>query len=341
MNKTDFFSSNSYIYLPTKKNPKVVLAVDSAVISNNSFQLYNPFSSKAKILKKTTAFLFCKTNQLARKILKADIKSKSYFINHLEEQLNLNLVSSLYYATAKDKVVLQLQTSDAKIVGYLKFPISKIGIKHIETESKAIERLSAHGVIQNALIYDHYEDKPYLLLRNLNGKTGVFDQQQIGKLLLKFDRGEKHSLVSHPRIVNLKKNLIKLELENYIALLERACQKSQYQYTLVFEHGDFAPWNIVKVKGELIPFDFEYFVEDGLDSFDLIKYYFQIGRLLDKKEVGELIDYIYKNLNFHEKEILLVLYLIKELIQNKKENVDSSFELQMLNEVVKSNEFSA
>ncbi|MEE9326114.1 MAG: hypothetical protein V3U71_02385 [Cocleimonas sp.] len=339
MKDTDFFSANKYIYLPTRKNPKVVLTIDSAVLSKNSFQLYNPFSSKAKTFKKVISFFFNKFNSITRFFWKVEKENKSVFIEYLEEELNLSLISSIYYATAKDKVVLQLQTADAKIVGYLKYPISSIGIEHIETEHKAIKMLSAQGIIQDALLYGYYKGKPYLLLTNLDGKTGLFEKQQIETLLLKFDRGEKYSLTLHPRIINLKNSLIKLEIEDYIPLLEKACQKSQCKYKLVFEHGDFAPWNIVKVNGELTPFDFEYFVEDGLIGFDQIKYYFQIGRLIDKKEASDLITYIFNNIDLDEKEIVLILYLIKELIRNKEENVESSFEIQMLDEVENFNEF--
>ena len=51
MKGNEFLSSNRYIYLPTKKRPKVSLSIDSKEISNTSFKLYNPFSFKGKCLK--------------------------------------------------------------------------------------------------------------------------------------------------------------------------------------------------------------------------------------------------------------------------------------------------
>lgn len=339
MKETDLFSSNSYIYLPSRKNPKVVLAVDSGLLSKNSFQLYNPFSSKAILFKKTSAFLFYKVNLIIKLFWKVEKQSKSSFIQFLEKKMNLTLVSSIYFATAKDKVVLQLQTTDAIIVGYLKYPISEIGIDHIETEHEAIKKLSSLGIIQDALIYDFYDDKPFLLLTNLEGEARLFDKHQIEKLLLSFDKGEKYLLAVHPRIISLKEKLIKLGLVEYIGLLDRICQRNNHKYALVFEHGDFAPWNIVEVDGVLIPYDFEYFVEDGLENFDLIKYFFQVGRLIEKKEASELITYIFNNIGLYEKELLLIVYLVKELIRNKEEGIDSSFESLMLDELENSYEF--
>ena len=57
MNATDFLSSNSYIYLPTSKNPKVALVVDNSALAQNAFKLYNPFSQKAKLFKKGGDFV--------------------------------------------------------------------------------------------------------------------------------------------------------------------------------------------------------------------------------------------------------------------------------------------
>ena len=39
MNGIDFFSNNTYIFLPTLKNPRVALAIDDKDIANNSFEL--------------------------------------------------------------------------------------------------------------------------------------------------------------------------------------------------------------------------------------------------------------------------------------------------------------
>ena len=47
--KNNFFSSNQYLFLPTKRNPKVALVIDDVNLIDNAFKLYNPFSKKAKI----------------------------------------------------------------------------------------------------------------------------------------------------------------------------------------------------------------------------------------------------------------------------------------------------
>ena len=330
MHKTDFFSSNSYIYLPTSKNPKVALVVGNSALTENAFKLYNPFSQKAKLLKSVGRLAFKNFNAISKTVWRAKKKKKSDFVNYLEAKLEKSLVSSLYFSNINDKVVMQLQTSDAEIVGYLKYPLNDIGLQHLENEKKAIELLSEKKVIQKYLLHDEFDGKPFLLLDALEGEIGLVDRNNIDALMLKFKREKVYGLSDHPRIVELKKSVDTSDMSKYLSLIEHICQNSTMQYALVYEHGDFTPWNIVNVDKNYIPFDFEHFVEDGLEYFDLIKYYYQIGRLLEDMKAKELTAYIFKQINVKEIRELLQLFLIKEIVRNKEENEACSFVENML-----------
>jgi hypothetical protein len=115
-------------------------------------------------------------------------------------------------------------------------------------------------------------------------------------------------------------------MSTYISKVESICMASTVKYHLVYEHGDFTPWNIVRVGEEYIPFDFEYFVEDGLEYFDTIKYYYQIGKLLEAKDGEELVEFVSTQVNIPEIKELITLFLIKEILRNKKENEPFEFE---------------
>ena len=330
MNATNFFSANKYIYLPTSKNPKVALAIDNATLTKNTFKLYNPFSSKAKLLKKVSALAFTYVNAVAKKVWSVQEKEKSDFVSYLEKKLDTPLVTSVYFATIQDKVVMQLQTLDAKIVGYLKYPLNEVGLQHVKNEKKAIEILSEKKIVQEYVLYDMFEGKPFLLLDALEGEIDLIGRSHVDALLFKFKRENVYKLVEHPRVVDLKKDVNTNDMSKYLPLIEIICQQSAMQYALVYEHGDFTPWNIVKVDDDYIPFDFEHFVEDGLEYFDLIKYYYQIGKLLENKKDVELIGYISEQVNVIEINSLLQLFLIKEIIRNKEENEPYTFEVNML-----------
>ncbi len=330
MNKNDFFSSNKYIYLPTSTNPKVALVVDNATLAQNAFSIYNPFSQKAKLLKKISQAVFTNFNAISKMIWGVNQEDKSAFVSYLENKLGKSLVASLYFATIQDKVVMQLQTPDAEIVGYVKYPLNKVGLQHLENEKKAIEILSKNRVVQRYILYDEFDSKPFLLLTALEGEIGLIERQQIDALLLKFKRETVYKLADHPRIMELKRSLDANSMLKYLPLIEKICQNSTMEYALVYEHGDFTPWNIVKVNDNYVPFDFEHFVEDGLEYFDLIKYYYQIGKLLERMKSNELIAYISGEISVKEVRELLQLFLIKEIIRNKEENEPYEFEIKMI-----------
>lgn len=334
MNDIDIFlSKDDYLYLPTKNNPKVVLTVGNASLAKNAFRLYNPFSTKAKFFKYTVEAAFTHFNVIAKRALICEKKRKSRFIEELEKKLNVSLVSSVYFATAKDKVVLQLQTPDAQLLGYLKFPLSDIGIEHLLNEKRAIDTLSKKSIVQRYRLFDDFEGRPFLLLEPLDGKIGRVEKEELTEILKKFHRSETYALKHHPRIMAMREEAGRRAPE-YLSLLDTICRKSSMKYRLVYEHGDFAPWNIVKVGNELIPFDFEYFVEDGLEHFDLIKYYYQIGKLLKAKEGEALYAFVKESMGIVEFDELFALFLLKEIVRQMRENEDCEFERKLLERVV-------
>ena len=329
MNATNFFSSNTYLFLPTNRNPKVALAIDSSDLAKNSFRLYNPFSKKATYLKKISQFLSINLNAVARIIPFAKKYKKGEFVAYLESKLNTSLVVSVYYATAGDKVVLQLQ-SEGKIMGYIKFPMNKIGINHINNEIKAINILSEKNIVAPAILHDYNKNTPYLFLKELQGEIKDVPEDKVNVLLQRLKKQQKYLLIHHPRIIQLKEQLQKLNLLEELNALEKMSLTSKNEYFEVYEHGDFAPWNLIITNEHIIPFDFEYFEENGLEYMDLIKYYFQIGFLLKKMTIAQLVDFICQKIAIPEAMILLQVFLIKEITRKAEENESIAFEKRML-----------
>jgi len=332
MEMSKFFSKNSYLYLPTKNNPRVALAIDNKDIAKNAFKLYNPFSAKAKVLKRVYAFLFCSSNfRLGGSSEKVNEKAK--FIEYLEKELNEEIIASLYFATIEDKIVIQLQTTDAKIIGYLKYPLNDVGLVHVKNEIRAFEILSEKGIVEPYLLSQEYEGKPFLILKEIDGDIGMVDRDNVKEILKQFHRDTSAKLSEHPRVFELKQLLEHYELNDYVTQIEAICKKSTFEFKIVYEHGDFTPWNIVKVKENYVPFDFEYFVEDGLEYFDLIKYYYNTGRLLHGKEGEALIEYLEEHIDSSAALLLIRLFLMKEIILNMDSSQDERELLESLGEV--------
>ncbi|MEP2238390.1 MAG: hypothetical protein ABJI22_08525, partial [Maribacter sp.] len=146
MNGINYIAAKHVVVLPNKRNPKVYLAIDSPEIARLSFKLYNPFSAKGKGLKSITRFICIYLNSIAKIILPSVRISKNDFSKYLEKELKENLLSSVYCATAKDKVVLQL-ILDNQIYGYLKLAQNQNGITRLINERTAILKLSSLKIV--------------------------------------------------------------------------------------------------------------------------------------------------------------------------------------------------
>ncbi|NMH87635.1 hypothetical protein [Flavivirga algicola] len=332
MRDISFFSEDRYVYLPSTKNPKVILAVSNAEIARNAHKLYNPFSFKAKVLKKISRFLFVSFNGLMLNLIKVKPLEKSDFINYLENKLQTRLTVSIYHATVKDKVVLQLQSGN-QICGYLKFPLNTIGQANIEIEKNAIRLLSEKKIVKPCVVVDQYNNIPYFIMSELKGQIESLTDEAVVSLVSRFKKEKKFKLIEHPRVKELYKELKALGLKSYKLKMDSIVRGSTVYYYEVFEHGDFAPWNIVKTDEGLVPFDFEFFVENGIEYFDLIKYHFQVGRLLKKKKPEELSGYIFNKLKIPEVSYIVSLFLVKEIIRLMKAEEPYQFQENVLNHI--------
>lgn len=311
MKGVDFFSDNKYILLPTSSNPKVALALGSKNVTRNSFRLYTPFSAKAKVLK-TIAWYSLKFTSYFPTIKKT---GKSDFISYLEARLKKPLIASVYYATDKNKIVIQLQSEEAEILGYLKMSVSPLGKKRLENEKRAIEVLSTVGLSSISILDSGaYEGNTYILYKEISGIPACPEEKELTALLAALKKENRYALNKHPRILQLCKDLEEQNQTELVKILLSVCNKTEGLFHEVYEHGDFAPWNIMKKpEGGYELFDFEYFGTEGLEYLDLIKYYYQVGSLLQHKKGNALVQYILNSISHPFAKELLIIFLIKEI----------------------------
>jgi thiamine kinase-like enzyme len=106
---------------------------------------------------------------------------------------------------------------------------------------------------------------------------------------------------------------------------------STRSYQLVVEHGDFAPWNLIRTKdGKLQVFDFEYFSDQGIEFMDIFNYYYQKGKLLMKLEIEALINYMKDNIRIDAFNEVLKLFLINKILYQVQELSLQSYERELL-----------
>lgn len=321
MNANKFLATGVSIVLPTKRSPRVYLAIDNSSIAKQSYKLYNPFSLKAKFLKQATKFISVYFNAIAKVVLPTITHDKSKFIEDLETKIGQSIQSSVYISTAKDKIVLQLQ-NNGNIIGYLKYAISPIGEKRILNEKKAIELLSNLKLAPKILDSGYYEQTPYILLENIEGKIGWVADKEYLNVLSSLQKENKFKLKEHPRTHDLIQKLEEYQLHDEIQKLNQELEASTECYAEVFEHGDFAPWNLIRLEDKVVAFDFEYFEEQGLQYLDEIKYHFQLNHLMNKKTGKDLIHAIADKMKIKEFNLIFLLFLAKEIV-NKCEAKES------------------
>lgn len=332
MKDISFFSEDKYLFLPSIQNPKVALTVSNPAKARNAHMLYNPFSLKAKILKKTSQFSFTSLNSLMTSIIPIKSYPKSDLITYLENKFDTLFSASIYYATAKDKVVLQLQ-SEGSIFGYLKFPLNAFGIKNITVEEKAIALLSERKIIAPLIDFGYYNDIPFIILPEIKGRIGNLSDNAITHLANQFKKERKLKLKEHQRIKDLCHALESLNHKAYKSIIDGILKNSTEYYHEAYEHGDFAPWNIIKADTSLIPFDFEFFIENGMEYLDLIKYHFQVGRLLLNKNHNDLTTYLFNKIRCNEVRALVSIFLILEIVRLKEINEPYEFHHTILNHI--------
>lgn len=329
MNVTRFLASKTAIAVPNKTNPKVWLAIDNAQLSRVSFNLYNPFSFKGKLFKKVVRFICVYSNGLSKIILATTTKTASPFVKHLENELGKKLTSSVYIGTAKDKVVLQLADSNT-VVGYVKYPLTKQGEGRLQNEKKAIRILSKLTIIPDLLFEGTYEGIPFIILKELSGKIGNVHNTQLISVLKSFEKGNLHKLTDHPRLIFLKQKAVELGLVYLVNRINNLAIKSNVKYKEVYEHGDFAPWNLIQIAKGILPFDFEYFFKDGMEFFDEIKYHFQIVNLIEGKSGEQLIKTLSSRIDLDEFLVVMELFLVKEILIKVEENKPYNLETELI-----------
>ncbi|MFC6876177.1 hypothetical protein ACFQZF_00710 [Flavobacterium myungsuense] len=334
----DFFSEGLFINLPFH-NPRVSLNVSSSSIVKQSFKLYNPFSLKAQILKKVVFFAVVNIPYF-RETLSRKFDSGSFII-HLEKTLKTQIHASLYYPTIAGKMVLQLLTTDGKVLGYSKIGLSHSGKLKIENELKAIKELANISDVfeeEYLIMHGDYVNYNYIIVKKIKGTNKPISDEDLLKKLRKFDREKKFILQEHPRFIALMNTTKNLEFFHLQEVLIKISNSSKELYSLSYEHGDMAPWNIfINKKNKISFFDFEYFVKDGLQHLDFINYHYQIAvNLKSLKSPLRIVEYVKDKIQINEFSQVFSLFLINKILVNTIDKENSERENKLLEFITKS-----
>lgn len=309
----NFLSNGNYIVLPTKHKPKVYLNVSDATNAKMGYKLYNPFSWKPRLLKSVSRLLFININSFSKRIFSFSNHNDSKFLRDIENSLGVSLQSSIYISTNKQKLVIQLISNNV-IYGYLKFPLNDEGQYRILNEKFGLEKLSDLNLAPKLIHTGQYDGKTYILIENLEGSIGHVDETEWKSILNRYKKRNTFRLSDHPRVIKLRLDLEEKGFLDILKMINEDISSNNSNYLEVYEHGDYAPWNLMKIGNEILPFDYEYFVENGLQFLDEIMYHFRIIVLLKGKKGQEIIDEVRAKMDREDSETLFKIFLAKEVL---------------------------
>lgn len=332
----DFFSEGRYFNLPIIRN-RVSLFIDNSKLFKTSIKLYMPSSKKAIIVKG----LIKNLNTYFPKILFLfSVKhEKGKFIDFFEKKYKKKIVSSIYYPTISDKLVLQLITLDGNIFGYMKIGTQTKGNEKILRELNAINILTNEtNLLNKGYLIDtgKYKDFDYIILKEIEGKNNNLTISALSKIFNELNKDQLFLLKDHPNFIELLENTAKIKQKELNEILKQIRNISNKKYSLVFEHGDLAPWNIFEdLDGNVRLFDFEYFENNGLEFMDKFNYFYQIGTLLKKMNYVELLKFLKVKTQVEEFYNVFAIFLVKKIINKIKEESNYNQELDFLKKVSK------
>lgn len=290
-----------------------MLAVGSKSEKINSFEFFKPHSIKAKLVK-YLAINF--------PIFNITYKKKSLFINYLENKLNAKFISSIYFSSCKQKVVIQLQKNEI-IFAYVKYALNEKGNQKIKNEQIALESLSSEA-IPKLIDKGSFNGFRFIVTKNIFSDDNYKNIKclNLNFLLKKFKRRDASSFLlrDHPRIINIKNNLKKYYLPKYEFYFNKIISADKKKYKVIAEHGDFTPWNIIN---NYYLVDFEEYTKDGLDGMDICHYFFVEQLYIKKMSVKDIVDKTLASNTNNYKNIFFI-YLLKTLIMRMYYNFETS-----------------
>ena len=274
--------------------------------------MYQPSTVKGKILK-FLVINFKKyekvINKLGARTVKLEltdiIKSQ---IDGLYKDLNYQVAGYMGDTSSKqnDKATLQVY-SGKNILCYFKVTLDINNSKTFKKEIEILNFLKDKEICNVPEVLEYKEiNGLYIFGQSTNKGVGEKLRLKISRKQVKFIKkiAEKtqqeleykdtdfYGFVQYIKQINFEGKYQEI-INSTVKIIEEKLSKKKNLYSL--SHGDFTPWNVYYVNGEIEAFDFEYSSYTMPQYIDVFHYITQLSLLGFNNEVGKTI-HIYKNL---------------------------------------------
>lgn len=173
------------------------------------------------------------------------------------------------------KVTVQLWDGP-RVVGYLKYAELATARMRLEQEHRVL-RMLPKGVGPQVLKFAEFARGCALVTMPIEGYSirptlSLSDSAQ--SLLASLKRGDSYPVDMHPWAIRLRERH-GTAVDHWLATLAGA------RWPVVFQHGDFAPWNLLaNPTGNLQAVDWEYGDAQGFPHIDCVYYTLQVAALI-------------------------------------------------------------
>jgi len=346
-----------WLAFPNNKNPKLWVSNKSSL--KTAFSLYNPYSKKAKTLKKIIMFMPKKVGQLFLKLPTSNKQQDTFgfYKKHIDKILNIDSIINISPGTKSKHQKSTIQIIENGIIKYyLKASDKPATIKLSENEYKILNILANNkGPISTpAAICGEKLSSHYFLIQtapagNYSQSDTSFNAPQTNALLYLYGLGTSELNLTH-YISDIARNifetqpLVKKKLLNTLEKLDQYHKNKKIR--LALSHGDFTPWNILINKNkELFIFDWEHGNETSPLLFDFFHFHYMIIKLLTHNKPQDINTYLnnlyhkkdlqlffnYMNINESDFKLYKMLYIIQIVLREIEENDQpSSISMEIL-----------
>ena len=295
---------HSFVVLPSREAPRWMLPTDDSQQIAEAFQIYQPYTMKARMLKRLVsgAIKIGWIRRLQPRLLVASINPLPLerLVTELTGEQRPSFALSLGTATRYSKVTVQVSSSDGVRLAYIKFPLTEAATEHVRHEAETLRLLSQFPALRPhipELLHAGDWQGSYILIQSC-GPSGrgplAFGSahEQLLHTLWSLHRRAKpvHVLVNEvgarwrqfaPRLDTEWQQLGRRALECACVGLDGI------EIPCGITHGDFTPPNTRIDKERLFLFDWEYASWETPILWDVFNFHIKTGRTYNKvKENG-------------------------------------------------------
>lgn len=273
-----FLPTGRFISLPNWSHQRMLLPVENATSRWQKSRMYPAFRTSAKLYR-----FFVRARSSLGLIQARENCSTTWLLGEFINELSLNADSAVVMIGAPgeaQKTTAQLWSKN-RVVAYLKYAEKPTAKARLENEFNILLALP-DGLGPKVLKYGEFLSGYALLTTPVVGRSlspKLPPAKDLWHLLEACKGASALSVHDHPWIQSIQER----GEDSILPWLDKLSAKA---WPVVLHHGDFAPWNIVRVENGFQAIDWEYGDLRGFPFLDMIYYILQVSVLVKRWPPG-------------------------------------------------------